>query len=254
MRTIKLTLSYDGTNYVGWQSQDNGISIQQVLKEAIHKMTGEDFSVAGAGRTDAGVHALGQVASFKTQTNIPRDGFKNGLNSILPRDIRIVDAVEEKDDFDARRDASAKHYRYSVLICAEGSALMQNRYWRVKHMPDLKSIKKAAKLLVGEYDFASFCAAGSLVKTTVRNLRKIRISKGRGALDFLPHESTVLNFNFYGEGFLRHMVRNIVGMLMDVGYGKIPVSDVSKILRSKDRKKAGVCAPACGLYLVQVFY
>lgn len=254
MRTIKLTLSYDGTNYCGWQTQANARSVQQVLETAVREMTHENVAIVGSGRTDAGVHALAQIAHFKTESNIPCHGFRDGINSLLPDDICVCEVSEVDPKFDARRSAKLKHYRYRILVSAVREPLMLNRFWVLNRMPNLREMKRAAKFIKGKHDFACFEAAGSEVANTARCVSKIKISKHATCDFFAAGKGVVIDFEFFGSGFLRHMVRNIVGTLVDVGFGKLEAGDIKLIIELRDRKRAGVCAPAHGLYLVEVFY
>ena len=177
MRTIKLTLAYDGTGYVGWQVQPNGTSIQEVLQEAVEKMTGERTSVIGAGRTDAGVHALGQVAHFVTNSQIPSVGFERGLDSLLPADIVVVGAEEVPSDFHAKRDAKGKRYKYRLLLSPHHSPLALNRFWHLISGLDIEVMRRAAKVLIGEHDFESFRAAGCSCKHARRRIDRIDITE-----------------------------------------------------------------------------
>ncbi len=253
MRTIKLILAFDGTNYAGWQRQKGPLTIQEVVEQALARMTSEEIIIFGAGRTDAGVHALGMAASFKTASNIPVDGFLRGLNSILPSDIRVRKVSDEKDDFHARYNAIAKAYQYHLTIGA--ISLPTERLYR-HHLP--KSLQNGKiddclKLLEGEHDFSSFEAVGSRDKTKTNGkgaVRNIIIAKYANTIEN-PH---VAEFNFVGDGFLRHMVRNLVGTLIEVGQGKISVGDFRNILQAKDRNLAGPTAPSNGLFLRRVFY
>lgn len=254
MRTIKLTISYDGTNYVGWQVQPNGVSVQALVQAAVRKMTGEENAVVGASRTDAGVHAVAQAAHFETQSEILCENFRMGINSILPPDIAVTFVSDVHAGFHARRDAKGKKYIYRILVSDERGPLLQSRFWHIRKMPDVKAMKAAAKVLVGEHDFSSFCAAGSGAKNAVRKINSIKIKTSRPSPEFFAGEGRVIDLVFKGEGFVRHQIRNIVGTLVDIGFGKIEKGEMKKILAARDRKKAGRKAPACGLYLVKVFY
>jgi tRNA pseudouridine38-40 synthase len=249
MRKIKLTLEYDGTNYCGWQYQKNGTSIQETVERAVGTMTGEASRITGASRTDAGVHALGQVAQFTTASNIPCDGFVNGLNSMLPQDIRIVLAEEVEERFHARKDAQAKIYRYYIDTSKQPSAIFHQRAWHVPQKLNLKAMKDVAEEFVGKHDFKAFQATGCSVKHAVRTITEFSIKKGK-----LPFMREGLIIEVTGDGFVRHMVRNIVGTIMEVGRGAIAVEDIKTIIKERKRNKAGACAPACGLYLVKIFY
>ncbi len=264
MRTIKLTLEYDGTNYSGWQSQTNGTAIQDVVARAIQKMVEEKIVLRGASRTDAGVHALGQVAIFQTERDIPCTGFLKGLNTLLPEDIRVKRCEEAVNPFHPVKDAKQKEYHYLLEMGETPSALNRNRAWWVGSNLDLKKMEQASRCLIGERDFKSFQGPLSATKTTVRRLDcvSLRVPKGRSNpaknldcfVGLWPPRNDVVCFQFIGNGFLKYMIRNIVGTLVEVGQGKRPVANVEEILEARDRKKAGCCAPAHGLYLVAIQY
>lgn len=251
MRTVKLTISYDGTRYVGWQIQPRGMSIQGVIQDALAKMTREEISLSGASRTDAGVHAWGQVAHFRTESKIPCEGFVSGLNSLLPSDISILDASVMSDDFNSRKDAKKKRYLYRILISRERLPLFEGRCWRLKLSLDIPAMQRAAKVFIGKKDFSSFRAAGSGARNSIREISKIDI---RRSLSGLGGGRYLVDITVEGGGFVRHMVRNIVGTLVEVGKGTFKTTRVRKILAARDRKQAGVAAPACGLYLVKIYY
>ena len=275
MRNIKLILEYDGTNYSGWQSQKNAVAIQDVVAQAIEKMVEEKATLVGASRTDAGVHALGQVATFQTARTIPCDGFLKGLNNLLPEDIRIVGCEEASLDFHPIGSAKRKTYRYILGLGEVPSALWRERVWWVGPKLDLQTMEEASRHLIGEHDFKSFQGADSDTRTTVRRLETVIIEdavKNSGPVGFGTHPPTRIrsegidpnpppafltaSLTFTGTGFLKHMVRNIVGTLVDIGRvnkGLAP-SDMKKILEAKDRTKAGPTAPPHGLYLMHVEY
>ncbi len=256
MRTIKLTIAYDGTNYVGWQVQPNGVAVQELVQRAVGSMTGEAASVIGASRTDSGVHALGQAAHFRTFSQIPIDKLEKGLNSLLPDDIAIIRAEEAAESFHANKDARGKVYLYRLLASCGASPLAVDRCWRMREALDIDSMREAARFLVGEHDFESFRAAGCTAGHAIRRIDRIDIDAvkrpdpifegGKGA--------RLIEFTFEGAGFVRHMIRNIVGTLKYVGAGRLMPQDMEKILKARKREQAGRCAPACGLYLVRVDY
>lgn len=254
MRTIKLTLMYDGTNYVGWQNQPNGVSVQSLVERAVRTMTGEGNDVVAASRTDAGVHALGQVAHFETGRSIPLEGFRRGLNALLPGEIAVVRAEEAPAGFHARRDARAKRYAYRIVIAPGRNPILRDRAWWVKGSLDAQRMREAADGLVGEHDFTSFRAAGSTSRHAVRSIMRIAIEEGPLPAEALAGEGTMVDVVVEGNGFVRHMVRNIVGTLVDVGSGRLGPQDMGRILAARGRAEAGGCAPACGLYLVRVLY
>lgn len=247
-RTIRLIIEYDGTNYVGWQIQHNGIAVQQRIQDALRKMTGEEVVLIGASRTDAGVHALGQVASFRTTSLIPLLGFVRGLTGMLPCDI-VIKAAEEVDaDFHAQRSACGKIYRYLIWNNTQPTALDRWRMWHVARPLDVAAMRKAARTFVGKHNFRSFMGPRTAVKSTTRRIKRLTIvSKNHDG-------GRTMTITFEGDGFLRSQIRNMVGTLVEVGEGKRAVADIKKILAAKDRRAAGFCAPAHGLYLVRVIY
>jgi tRNA pseudouridine38-40 synthase len=245
-RTIKLVLEYDGTDLCGWQRQDNGPSVQQHLEEALAKMTGGPVAVIGASRTDAGVHALGQVAGFVTEAAIPLDGFRMGLNSLLPPAIAVVSAEEAAEGFHARFSARGKRYRYSILTRSSRAPLMRHRVWHKGGARlDIAAMREAASALPGERDWSAFRAAGCTARTAIRRVDAALL------LEPEPHR---IDIEVRGNAFLRNMVRILVGTLVDVGLGKIAPAQVSEIVDSRDRTRAGPTAPAHGLTLVEVMY
>ncbi|MDP8236876.1 MAG: tRNA pseudouridine(38-40) synthase TruA [Candidatus Erginobacter occultus] len=244
MRKLKLTLEYDGTGYAGWQVQNNADTVQGRVEAALGEVLREKVRIHGAGRTDAGVHALGQVAHFETASALPAENILKGANTHLPPDIVILEAAEADPDFHARYSARGKIYRYRVLLRNVRSPLARFRALRVAPPLDREKMRAAAKLLTGRHDFAAFAAAGSSVKDTVRNLTRLEVKE----------EDVGLTLEFRADGFLYRMVRNLVGTLLEVGKGNLTVEEVSGILHSRDRKQAGPTALACGLYLVKVRY
>jgi tRNA pseudouridine38-40 synthase len=243
-RTLKLTLEYDGTGLAGWQRQANGPSVQEHLEAALARMLGAPTPVTGASRTDAGVHARGQVASFRADTAIPVHGLRRGLNSYLPPAIAVVDAVDAAPDFDARRSARGKHYRYQVWTGRERSPLVRLTSLHHPRPLDPEPMRQAAALLVGEHDFSAFRASGCQAKTTTRRVTGVEIRV----------EDGMLVFDVEGNAFLRNMVRIIVGTLLEVGQGRRDPSEMAAILASRSRPRAGVTAPAHGLTLMAVRY
>ena len=244
MRTIKLTIAYDGTNYAGWQVQSNGLAIQQVIEEALAKILCSPVRLYSSGRTDAGVHAEGMVAAFRTDRELPLSAFSDGLNSHLPLDIAIREAEEAPLNFDPRRAAKGKHYRYTILNTHRRLPLSRLYSWHLKGALDLEAMREAARLMVGEKDFAAFRTSGCDARTTVRNIFSVEISREK--------ESILIDVK--GSGFLRNMVRIMVGTLVEVGKGKIPLSSVPAFFTGKTGATAGMTAPAHGLCLVEVYY
>jgi len=244
MRRIKLTLEYDGTGYAGWQIQPNGDTIQQRVEEALEKVLREEIRIHGSGRTDAGVHALGQVAHFDTLSSLPPANIRDGANTYLPQDIAIIRAEEAEPDFHARYSARGKIYRYRVLLRPTRSPLNLDFAYRLSGPVDSAQMRIAARNLVGRHDFSAFEASGSSIHDKVRTLERLDIQE----------EGEMLVFELQANGFLYKMVRNIVGTLLEVGKGSLSPEDVRDILESKDRTQAGPTAPANGLYLLQVIY
>ena len=246
MRNIRLLLEYDGSAYHGWQCQKNGASVQETLADAIAAITGERVMPEGAGRTDAGVHALGQVACFRTESRIPSERFADALNAVLPRNIAVTASEEADMGFHPRKHATGKLYRYTVLNRPYRSALMEGRAWHVPAELDLAAMRRAAAEVAGTHDFRSFCASGHSVKTYVRTIR-------RAEWTGVPGEG-VLQFDIEGSGFLYNMVRILVGTMVEIGRGKRPVDDLRMLLEAGDRRKAGITAPAGGLCMMAVRY
>jgi tRNA pseudouridine38-40 synthase len=246
VRKIRLVVEYDGTTLSGWQRQANAPTVQQHLEEALAQILQHDVTVAGASRTDAGVHARGQVAAFETERSIALHGIRRGLNSLLPDAIAIRSAEEVPLDFHPRFGATGKHYRYTIYRAADRSPLLRDRAWHHGEPLDVARMRDAARALVGEHDFAAFRAAGCTAKTTVRRIDTLELTE--------LAVGDLLSIDVRGNAFLRNMVRIVVGTLADVGRGALEVSQVAEILASRDRTKAGKTAPAHGLELVEVRY
>ena len=251
MRTLKFTLQYDGTDYVGWQRQENGVSIQGLLEDALQRIEGTPVTVHGAGRTDAGVHALGQVAHATLTASIAIDAVARALNAVLPHDVRVTAVEDAAPDFHARFSAAGKVYRYRILNGVPGSPFDRRYSWHVRPSLDFDAMVDARAVLPGTHDYAAFAAAGGPYGSTVRTITELRLTRG-----FAPWKvrGTLMTLDVEGDGFLRHMVRNIVGTLVDVGLRRWPPSRVAEILASRDRTLAGPTAPASGLFLVRVHY
>ena len=246
MRTHRLTLEYDGAGFEGWQRQPEGHrSVQGTQEEGIARVTGAPVNVVGAGRTDAGVHAEGQVASARFATRLAPPALARALNAVLPHDLAVVDLAEAHDGFHARYHARSKHYRYQVWNGAAPSPLRAPRAAWVRSPLDLAALRGAARDLVGTHDFASFRAVGSCVGTTVRSLTRFDVLGDPGGLVVFEIEAT---------GFLRLMARTHVGTLLEVGRGRRGRGSMPALLAARDRAAAGPTAPACGLTLVRVDY
>lgn len=243
MRNLKLTIQYDGTKYCGWQKQPNSSGIQGTIEYAIYEITKEKVNITGSGRTDAGVHALGQVANFKTNSSIPAARIPDALNAKLPKDISIIDCQEVSDDFHSRYSATGKIYRYLIYNKPYRSPLYKDISYHVRYELDIEKMRSEAKSLLGTHEFKGFMSSGSSVKDTVRTIHNISIDNS-GDLIVLEVE---------GNGFLYNMVRIIVGTLVDIGRGRIDKS-LEEIIASQDRGEAGHTAPAHGLFLKKVHY
>jgi tRNA pseudouridine38-40 synthase len=255
MRNIKLVLEYEGTAYKGWQSQKEGPTVQSTVEECIARLTGQRCRLIGAGRTDSGVHALGQVAAFKTYSGLDAATMKRALNALLPPDIRVMSASDEDGSFHPRFGASLKTYFYLISNTPHASPFLRRYAWRVPQGLDGGAMSRAAALLRGRHDFRAFMGAGSSVKSSERTLSELRVEHLEG-IEFLGANigGRFVRITVKGEGFLRHMVRNIVGTLVDVGRGKIAEDAVKEILASGERSKAGPTAPPQGLFLKEVLY
>lgn len=244
MKNIKLIVEYEGTAYSGWQKQNDVDTIEENVEKAIEKLTGEKTKLIASGRTDKGVHALGQVVNFKTQSIVPGENYKLALQEHLPDDITIVDSKEVDIRFHSRFDAKGKVYRYKVYNGKRPRALYRNFYYHYSYDIDLSKIREASKHLLGTHDFKSFMGRKCSAKSTVRTIKDISIEK----------EGDIVEFVIEGNSFLRYMVRIIVGTLLQIGTGKIQIEDISNIVDGRKRKYAGITAPAHGLYLEKVFY
>ena len=244
MKRVRLIISYDGTNYCGWQIQINGITVEEIINRELSRLLGEEIAVIGASRTDSGVYAMGNVAVFDTETKIPAEKICFALNQRLPEDIRIQKSEEVSADFHPRYCECTKIYEYKILNRRFPDPL--NRlYTHFVYMPlDVEKMKAAAGYIIGEHDFASFCSAGSQAKTTVRSVYALDINK----------KDDIINIRICGNGFLYNMVRIIAGTLLKVGLGVYPPEHVKEILEAKDRYQAGPKAPAKGLTLVRIEY
>ena len=246
MRTLKLTLAYDGTDFFGWQRQATERTVQAVVEDALRPIEGQPVVITGAGRTDTGVHADGQVASVSLTASIGTGDLLRALNATLPADVRVLDVIEVRADFNARYDARSKTYRYAIWCGDVMPPGVRRSAWHVPHPLDVNGMQQAAALLVGSHDFAAFQASGSDVKTTVREITTSRVRQEPSA--------PMIVYDVTGSGFLRHMVRNIVGTIVDVGRGRMHPSVVGEILVSRSRARASATAPAHGLTLVRVDY
>jgi len=244
-KNIRLILTYDGTQYHGWQRQKNGKSIQEVIEDHLHLMTREFIHLIASGRTDAGVHALHQVCHLMTSTKIDPQSLQKGLNSLLPNDIFIKQAEYVPLDFHARYGARSKTYEYRIINQPEPDIFFRSYSWHIRKTLNLDEMKKCLSSLTGEHDFSAFKSTGSKNKNPVRKMLRAELGNtSQGRVTLL----------FEANGFLRHMVRNIVGTVVEVGLGKLGFSDFCEIFESKDRCRAGLKAPPQGLFLVDVKY
>lgn len=244
MRTIKLTVAYDGTDFVGWQRQERGRSIQGLIEAALSEIDGAPVTLHGAGRTDAGVHALAQVASARIAASIGDAQLVRALNAHLPDAIRVTAASTEPDDFHARFDAIAKAYEYRIWNGRTLPPFIRLYAWHIPEPLDVEAMREGARAIVGEHDFAAFRGAGGVNHTTVRTIASAGWSV----------DGAALTFAVAGSGFLRYMVRSLAGTLVEIGRGARPASDMAGLLRSRDRTAVGRTAPPRGLFLVRVDY
>lgn len=243
MRNLKLIIQYDGTKYCGWQKQPNSSGIQGTIEYAIYEITKEKVNIIGSGRTDAGVHALGQVANFKTNSSIPTARIPDALNAKLPKDVSIIDCQEVSDDFHSRYSATGKIYRYLIYNKPYRSPLYKDISYHVRYELDIEKMRLEAKSLLGTHEFKGFMSSGSSVKDTVRTIHNISIE----------YSGDLIVLEVEGNGFLYNMVRIIVGTLVDIGRGRID-KPLEEIIASQDRGEAGHTAPAHGLFLKKVHY
>ena len=245
MRNIKLTIEYDGKEFNGWQKQPNKLNIQGNIEQAISQVTGEIAELNGSGRTDAGVHALGQVANFKTNSNIPIEKFAIAINSNLKKSIVIQSAEEVDDRFHSRLSCKKKRYRYIINNSKYGTAIYRNLETHITVKLDIDKMKKAVKYIEGEHDFKAFKASGTSSKSSVRTIYKAEV---------IQKENDRIWIELTGNGFLYNMVRIISGTLVEVGLGKIQPQEIEDIIRLGKRENAGKTLPPQGLYLISVEY
>lgn len=244
MKNILITIEYDGTNYCGWQRQNNGMSIQEKIEDAIYNVTGDKIRIYGSGRTDAGVHAFAQTASFKTKSTIPPESFCKALNSVLPNDISVISSRIVADDFHARFSAKEKHYEYLILNRQCRSPFYKNRAYFYPREIDLNKMQKAALCFCGTHDFSGFMSTGSTITDCVRTIYECKVEK----------QDDLIKISLKGNGFLYNMVRIVCGTLLHVGIGKIETGNIVDIIESGNRNRGGPTLPAAGLYLKRVVY
>ncbi|MFZ5975362.1 MAG: tRNA pseudouridine(38-40) synthase TruA [Bacillota bacterium] len=244
MPRIMMILEYEGTRYAGWQRQKNGVSVQQVVEDALFSLTGERVTVHASGRTDSSVHALGQVAHFDTKMRMSPDKFAFALNTFLPKDVRVLHSREVHDGFHARFDARAKLYRYDIHNAPHASAIHRNTRLHVYRPLNIGAMREAAAMVTGTHDFAAFQAAGSAVRSTVRTVTR----------SVILQEDELVSYEIMGNGFLYNMVRIITGTLLEIGMNRRPPQAMQDALNGRMRTLAGPTAPPHGLTLVKVFY
>ena len=244
-KNIRLIMEYDGSGYHGWQRQDTDITIQAIIEDKINTMTGEAVTIIGSGRTDAGVHAQHQVCNFITMSKIEPEAIRRGLNSLLPDDIFIKEAEYVPLDFHSRYSAKSKSYEYRIWNRPEKNIFLRNYTWHVRENLDIEVMRKCMLMLTGRHDFSSFKSSGSGNKDPIRRILRAELH---------GPEDGVLRLVFEADGFLRHMARNIVGTLVEVGRSKIDLDEFKEIFISKDRCKGGINAPPQGLFLKMVKY
>ena len=246
MRTLKLTLAYDGTPFVGWQRQAHGVSIQGLVEDALARFDGAPVTVHGAGRTDAGVHALGQVASARIAASHPPDVIARALNASLPPEVRVTSVEDAAEEFHARFSARAKTYRYVIRNGPMASPFERAYVWHIQDALNRDAMREAAAVLVGTHDFGAFRSVGGEVRTTIRTITESGFTR--------QDDPGLLAYEITGDGFLRHMVRALVGTLVAIGRGQRPASSMAALLAGANRAEAGPTAPPQGLFLVRVVY
>jgi len=245
MRNIKLTIEYEGTSYAGWQIQrKTKRTIQETIEKTLRKILQEKIKIIGSGRTDAGVHALGQVANFKTNSKIPLEKLQKAANALLPKDIVVNKIEEASSDFHARFQAKSKLYRYTILNRKYPCVFLRSWVYFYLYPLDVDLMRRQAKCLIGRHNFKSFQASAKLDRSSIRTIKQIKIK----------NKSGLITIDIEADGFLYNMVRNIAGTLIEIGRARFPRGSMREILAFKDRTKAGPTAPACGLCLIKVNY
>ncbi len=246
MKRIRMIIQYEGTNYVGWQTQPNGLSVQELLEKEIQKFSGEYVPLHGSGRTDSGVHAFAQVAHFDTQSRIPPDKWAYALNAGLPKDVRVLYSEEAPESFHSRFSAKKKHYRYTVQTGPHANVFTRNTALHIHHALDVQVMEQCAKDVIGTHDFAAFKAAGTEMKSTIRSIFSSAWSS--------DESGSLLFYDVCGDGFMYNMVRILVGTMLEIGGGLRNRESISRALCSAKREDAGATAPAHGLMLMRVEY
>ncbi|MGM0404133.1 MAG: tRNA pseudouridine(38-40) synthase TruA [Thermodesulfobacteriota bacterium] len=258
MKNFKIIIEYDGTDFNGWQIQAAGRTVQGEIEKALFQMTRKPVRIAGSGRTDAGVHALAQVAAFQCETRLGPGAFFSGLNSLLPDDIAILSCEQVDDRFHPRFDATGKTYIYRIRNCGVPAAVGRNHFWHIKKPLDIGAMDAAMQHIIGTHDFKAFENTGSPRSHTVRTIYDASITADASDLKcrsrVLPDDESMIAIRITADGFLRYMVRNIVGTLVDVGRSKITPEEFAAIKENKDRSRASATAPPQGLFLQRVHY
>jgi tRNA pseudouridine38-40 synthase len=260
VRTLKLVLAYEGTAFVGWQRQAEGVSVQSLIEDALARIEGRGVTVTGAGRTDAGVHALGQVASCNLEHDLPAEDLRRALNAMLPPEVRVTAVEEAAEGFHARYSAKGKVYAYAVVNGDAVSPFLQRYAWQISQALDVAAMDAAARLLEGAHDFAAFQSAGSSARTTTRTIYSSRVAErpvdsGLGPiLRAADPDARLILYEVFGDGFLRHMVRALAGSLVEVGLGRRDPAWFAGLLQARSRGASGPTAPARGLWLARVAY
>lgn len=244
MRNIRMTVAYDGTDFHGWQRQQNAVTVQEVLEETLSAVTKAPTPVIGAGRTDAGVHAHRYTCNFHTDCAIPAEKVPFALNALLPASIAVLDAAEVPEDFHARFSAIGKHYRYRILNTRHPDPFERNYSFFYPQELDVKKMQTAAKDLLGTHDFSAFCSAGATTKTSVRTLYQADVVKN----------GDLITLDLYGNGFLYNMVRIITGTLLYIGNGKLPADCIPQLIADRKRKESGITVPPQGLFFMEAYY
>lgn len=243
-----IVVAYDGTAYAGWQRQKNALSVQEVLEDAIQTALNKEVKITASGRTDAGVHAVGQVCHFDVDTTVPPEKLPECINKYLPVDIKVTDGYLGKDEFDANRSAKKKTYRYSMYVSKRDMPLKERYAVRIETAPKTQTLQEIAKYFEGEHDFKAFCASGSSVKTTVRTIYEVKI------VETESYGSRNIDVYVTGNGFLYNMVRTLVGELLEIGAGRKTLESLQKAFETGDRNLLGKTMAAKGLTLMQVEY
>lgn len=244
MRNIKLIIEFDGSNFLGWQRQPKGRTVQKEIEIAIFKATGEEIMINGSSRTDAGVHAREMVANFFTDSTIPGDKFREAINTRLPHDVSIVKSEEVPEEFHARYSSKGKTYSYTIINRYERLSLGHQYLYHCKYNLNVDEMRNACKYFIGTHDFRAFMSPGSSIKTTTRTIQEL----------YIEQKENEIKIFITADGFLYNMVRIIVGTLIKIGNGRLPAEEVKSIIEEGNRKRAGMCVPPNGLILEKVFY